>query len=251
MELDGKVALVTGGSSGIGRAISELFAKEKAQVVIADINSGEETVKAVLNGGGIAAFIRTDVRDSTQVQRLVEETVAKYGGVDVVCNNAGIDAKRCLIDTSEDVWDMILDTNLKGPFLVSKYVLPHMIVKKKGAVINIASQMGLVASENLSAYCASKAGLIQLTKVIALENARYGIRANCICPGPIQTSGLDKTFNLEHNPEEAKRSFMKKVPLNRFGKTEEIAQGALFLASDRSSYVTGQSLVVDGGYVIQ
>lgn len=251
MELDGKIAVVTGGSSGIGRAISELFAKEKAQVVIADINSGEETVKAVLNGGGIAAYIRTDVRDSTQVQRLIEETVAKYGGVDVLCNNAGIDVKRNLIDTSEDEWDMILDTNLKGPFLVSKYALPHMIARKKGVVINIASQMGLVATENLSAYCASKGGLIQLTKVIAVENARHGIRANCICPGPIQTPGLDKTFNLEHKPEEAKMSFMKKVPLNRFGKTEEIAQAALFLASDRSSYMTGQSLVVDGGYVIQ
>ena len=251
LELSERVAIVTGGSSGIGRAIVELLAKEGAKVVIADVNSGQETVKAVKSQGGTAAFIRTDVRDSTQVQRLVEQTVAKYGGVDIVCNNAGIDVTRNLVDTSEEEWGMILDTNLKGPFLVAKYALPHMTAKKRGVVINIASQMGHVGAENLSAYCASKAGLIQLTKVIALEYAKFGIRANCISPGPIQTPGLEQTFSIEPIPEEAKKSFIRKIPLSRFGGPEEVARTVLFLASDRSSYITGVSLLVDGGYIIQ
>jgi NAD(P)-dependent dehydrogenase (short-subunit alcohol dehydrogenase family) len=251
LELEGRVAIVTGGSSGIGRAISELFAKEKGRVVIADISSGEETAKAAQYGGGSATFIRTDVRDSAQVRRLVEETVATYGTVDIVCNNAGIELVHSIVDTSEADWETVLDTNLKGPFLVCKYALPHMVAKKKGVVINIASQMGLVGSENLGAYCASKAGLILLTKVMALEYARHGIRVNCICPGPIQTPASDRHFGLEPNPDQARRAFLREVPLNRFGKPEEIAQVALFLASARSSFMTGESVVVDGGYVIQ
>ncbi len=251
MELDGKVAIVTGGSSGIGQAISELFAKENAKVVIADISPREATAKATPNGENPAILIRTDVRDSAQVRRLIDETVAEYGGIDIVCNNAGIELVHSVVGMSEAEWDAVLDTNLKGPFLVSKYALPYMIAKKKGAVINIASQMGLVGSENLGAYCASKAGLILLTKVMALEYARYGIRVNCICPGPIQTPASDRHFNLERNPKEARKDFMSRVPLSRFGKPEEVAQSALFLVSDRSSFITGESLVVDGGYVIQ
>ena len=251
MELDGKVAIVTGGSSGIGRAISELFARENAKVVIADIGSDEVTVEATHDEKNPAIFIRTNVRDSAQVRGLIDEVVAECGGIDIVCNNAGIELVHSVVDMSEAEWDTVLDTNLKGPFLVSKYALPHMIAKKKGVVINIASQMGLVGSEKLGAYCASKAGLILLTKVMALEYARYGIRVNCICPGPIQTPASDRHFNQERNPEEARKDFMRSVPLSRFGKPEEIAQSALFLASDRSSFITGESLVVDGGYVIQ
>jgi NAD(P)-dependent dehydrogenase (short-subunit alcohol dehydrogenase family) len=181
----------------------------------------------------------------------VEETVANYHRLDIVCNNAGIDVTRSLVDTSEVEWNMTLDTNVKGPFLICKYALPHMSAKKKGVVINIGSQMGQVGAVGLSAYCASKAALIYLTKVIALEYAKFGIRANCINPGPIQTPGLEQTFALESAPEEAKKSFITKVPLNRFGRPEEIAAAALFLASDRSSYITGASLTVDGGYIIQ
>jgi NAD(P)-dependent dehydrogenase (short-subunit alcohol dehydrogenase family) len=201
--------------------------------------------------GGTVVFIRADVRDRVQVRTLVEETVATYGGVDIVCNNAGIDVTRSLVETTEDEWDATLDTNLKGPFLLCKYALPYMVAKKKGVVVNVASQMGHVAAENLSAYCASKAGLIHLTKVIALEYAKFGIRANCISPGPIQTPGLEQTFSIEPAPEEAKRNFIRKVPLNRFGTPEEIARGVLFLASDRSSYVNGASLVADGGYILR
>ncbi len=251
LELDGKVAIVTGGSSGIGRAICKLFAKEMARVVIADIRAGQETIKATQKEGRTPIFVKTDVRDDSEVRALVAETVARFGSIDIVCNNAGIEVMRGVASTSEAEWDMVLDTNLKGPFLVSKHALPYMIAKKGGVVINIASQLGLVGLENLGAYCASKAGLVMLTKVIALEYAKYGIRANCICPGPTQTPALDKGFELERNPREARKSFIRKVPLKRFARPEEIAQGALFLASDRSSFMTGDSLVVDGGYIIQ
>lgn len=252
MELDGKIAIVTGGGSGIGRAISRLYAAEGAKVVIGDIKAdGEVTVEDIRKHGHDAIFVRTDVRDPSQVRRLLDATVEKYGGVDIVCNNAGIELVRPLVDTTEEEWDMVINTNLRAAFLVSKYALPHMIRKRKGVIVNIASQLGLVGFENLTVYCASKGGLILLTKAMALEYAKHGIRVNCICPGAIDTPMLDREVKLMEDPDEARRMFVSKHPLGRLGTPEEIAQAALFLASDRSSFVTGESLVVDGGYVIQ
>ncbi len=251
LELENKVAIVTGGSSGIGRAIAVLFAKEGAKVVVADINSAEEVLKTIRQNGGRAEFIKTDVSDSSQVKRLVDETLRLFGAVDIVCNNAGIELLKLLTDTGENEWDRVIDTNLKGPFLVCKYVLPHMISRRRGVIVNTASQLGIVGAEKFTAYCASKGGLILLTKALALECAKYGIRVNSICPGAIETPLLEREVNLDKDPEEAKMRFVSKHPLGRLGNPEEIANAALFLASDRSSFVTGESLVVDGGYVVQ
>lgn len=248
-ELEGKVAIVTGGNSGIGRSISELFSQEGAKVVIADIQEGEVAQNLVKQGGN-AKFVRTDLRESSQVQRLIEACVSAFGGIDIVCNNAGVGQNQLVSDTTEEEWDRIVDTNLKSIFLMSKYAVPHMVKRNEGAIVNTSSQLGLTALAGRAAYCASKAGVILLTKVLALEYAKYGLRVNCVCPGPIQTPMLEFTHNQEADPAEARRSIISRVPLGRIGIPGEIAQAVLFLASKRSSYVTGQHLVVDGGYVI-
>ena len=251
LELANKVAIVTGGSSGIGQAISLLFAREGAKVMIADINSADDTLATIRNAGGQAEFINTDVSDSSQVRRLVSETLRMLGAVDVVCNNAGVELLKLVTETGEDEWDRVIDINLKGPFLVSKYVLPHMISKKDGAIVNIASQLGVVGAERFSAYCASKGGLILLTKAMALECAKYGVRVNCVCPGAIETPMLDREVNLENRPDEARIRFLSKHPVGRLGRPEEVANAVLFLASDKASFITGEALLVDGAYVAQ
>lgn len=249
MELDGKVALVTGGNSGIGRATAELLAKEKAKVVVGDIKEGE-TVRAIEKAGGIATFFQADVRDDTQSKRLADECIKKYGTLDIVCNNAGIAVVRPFLETTEEEWDNVVDTNLKSIFLISRHALPHMIKKRKGVIVNIASQLGIVAMENLAAYCATKAGVIHLTKAMALEHAKYGIRVNCVCPGAIDTPLTEGILKDGRDPVEGRKLLVGKHPIGRLGRPEEIAQAVLFLASDRSSFTTGSALVVDGGYTI-
>jgi NAD(P)-dependent dehydrogenase (short-subunit alcohol dehydrogenase family) len=253
MELDGKVAIVTGGNSGIGRAISEVFARENARVVIGarNVEKGDQTVEAIQKKGGIAAFVRTDVRESSQVKHLVEEAVARYGTVDIVCHCAGTELVKLLVDTTEEEWDRVMNTNVKGAYLVSKYALPYMIAKRKGTIINISSQLGFVAFERFSAYCASKGAIIQLTKAMALEYAKYGIRVNCVCPGAIDTPMVDRELAFFEDPAETRSKIMTDHPIGRIGRPEEVAEAVLFLASDRSSFIVGESLIVDGGYVIK
>jgi NAD(P)-dependent dehydrogenase (short-subunit alcohol dehydrogenase family) len=253
MELDGKVAIVTGGNSGIGRAISEVFARERARVVIGarNVEKGNQTVEAIQKKGGIADFVRTDVQDSSQVKHLVEEAVTRYGTVDIVCHCAGAELVKLLVDTTEDEWNTVMNTNARGAFLVSKFALPYMIAKKKGAIINISSQLGFVGFEKFSAYCASKGAIIQLTKAMALEYSKYGIRINCVCPGAIDTAMVDRELALFENPVELRRKIMEDHPIGRIGRPEEVAEAVLFLASERSSFIVGESLVVDGGYLIK
>jgi len=249
MDLENKVAIVTGGCSGIGSSIAELFAREGAQVIIGDIKKDQISLARIKSRGRTAAlFVQTDVRNSLDVQNLVDKTIANYGTIDVVCNDAGIELVRPLIQTTEEEWNRVLDTNLKGMFLISKFALPHLIKKKKGSIINIASQLGLVGLERWAAYCASKGGVIMLTKAMAVEYGTYGIRVNCICPGAIETPMMERELELEKNPEEAKRHFINLHPIGRLGRPEEVAEAALFLASDRSSFITGSALVVDGGF---
>lgn len=158
---------------------------------------------------------------------------------------------RNLVDTTEDEWNLTLDTNLKSVFLASKFALPYMIRKQHGVIVNVSSQLGLVGLDGLSAYCASKAGIILITKVMALEYVKYGIRVNCVCPGAVNTPMLDEDLRQEPDPAKFLEMHTKKHPIGRIGRSEEIAEAVLFLASDRSSFVLGESLVVDGGYVIQ
>jgi dihydroanticapsin dehydrogenase len=249
LELEGKVALVTGGNSGIGRAIAELFAREKAKVAIADIKPGE-TVQAIEREGGTATFMQADLRNDPQVKRVVDGCVKKYGTVDILCNNAGIELVRPLLETTEEEWDRVVDTNLKSVFLVSRHALPYMIEKRKGVVVNTASQLGIVARENLAAYSATKAGVILLTKAMALEHAKDGIRVNCVCPGAVETQMTDRILRNGRDPKKGRKMLIGNHPIGRLGRPEEIAQAVLFLASERSSFVTGAALVVDGGYTI-
>ncbi|MDA4135572.1 MAG: glucose 1-dehydrogenase [Thaumarchaeota archaeon] len=250
LELSGKVAIVTGGDSGIGKAISELFAAEGASVVIVDIADGT-VADSISKGGGIAWHVKADVRSDQDAGRIVEAAVSKFGGVDVLCNNAGIELMKPMIETTEDEWDRVLDTNLKGVFLLSKHVIPEMIKRGGGSIVNTASQLGLVGLESFSAYCASKGGVILLTKAMALEHTRHNIRVNCVCPGPVETSMLERELMAQPNPDEAAKIWAERLPIRRFGTPGEVAQAVLFLASGRSSFSVGQILVVDGGYTIR
>jgi len=251
LELSGKVAIVTGGDSGIGKAISELFAAEGASVVIADMNDGG-TADSISKegGGGRAIYVKTDVRNEKHVMRLVAQTKRRFGGIDILCNNAGIELLKPLTQTTEEEWDRVLQTNLKGVFLASKHVIPEMVERGGGAIVNTASQLGLVGLENFTAYCASKGGVILLTRSMALECARQNIRVNCICPGPVQTPMLERELLTEPDPTAARKMWAGRQPIGRLGQPREIAQAALFLASERSSFVIGHALVIDGGYTL-
>ena len=249
LELADKVAIVTGGDSGIGKAISELFATEGASVVVADITDNG-TAESISKKGWTAAHVKVDVGDEAQVRELVSTTVSRFGGIDILCNNAGIELLKPLTETTEEDWDKLFHVNLKGVFLVSKHAIPEMIGRGGGTIVNTASQLGLVGLQNFSAYSASKAGVILLTKSMALECARQNIRVNCICPGPVQTPMLERELLTEPDPEAARRMWAGRQPIGRLGLPEEIAQAALFLASARSSFVIGHALVIDGGYTL-
>ena len=248
-ELEGKIAIVTGGNSGIGKAIAELFSKEGAKVMIADLQDSG-VASSIVWKGGTAKFLKTDVRNVEQVKNLVARTIVEFEKIDILCNDAGVEQNRSIAETSEEEWDKIIDTNLKGVFLTTKAAFPYLTKSRDGAIVNIASQLAEAALAGRAAYCASKAGVVMLTKVLSLEFSGYGVRVNCVSPGPIQTPMLDRTNDLNADPAEARRALLSKVPLGRTGAAEEIAQAVLYLVSSRSSYVTGHNLVVDGGYTV-
>jgi NAD(P)-dependent dehydrogenase (short-subunit alcohol dehydrogenase family) len=240
-----KVAIVTGGASGIGRATAILFAREGAKVVVADRDptGGQETVRMIEGEGGQAIFVQTDVSRAEDVQRMVRETVSTYGRLDVLFNNAGIGETAKVTEASVEHWDKVLAVNLRSVFLGCKYAIPEMVKVGGGSIINNASILAEVGFSNAPAYSASKHGVVGLTQTIALDHAAEGIRANTVCPGfirtPMVTEGLD--------PET--RDYIAGLhPLGRMGEPEEVAEAVLFLASDRSSFVTGTCLFVDGGY---
>jgi len=248
-KLDGKVALVTGAGSGMGRATALLFAQEGAKVAIADYapTVGRETVRMIKKAGYEAIFIETDVSKAANAERMVKTTVETYGRIDILHNNAGIPGRRMVptAETTEKEWDLVFDVNLKGVFLGSKYAIPVMLDQGGGVIINTASVAGIQASPNISAYCASKAGVILLTKAMALEYGKLNIRVNCICPSFVQTPFSEPLIPVD---PEARQAFMRTQPMGRIGQPGEIAQAALYLASDDSAFVTGITLVVDGGW---
>jgi NAD(P)-dependent dehydrogenase (short-subunit alcohol dehydrogenase family) len=245
--LKGKIALVTGGSSGIGRAAAQLFSREGAKVVIADINveGGEETVKDISSAGGEACFVRTDISKSAEVEALIKKIIEIYGRLDCAYNNAGILVKMTsVVDHTEETWNRTLETNLKGTWLCMKHEIPQMLEQGSGAIVNTTSTAYfMVGNKNRSAYAASKAGIVSVTKVAALEYAEYGLRINAICP-IARTPGLERLF--EELPQ-ADADFITQIPLGRIAAPEEIAEGALWLCSDASSFVTGHVLAMEGG----
>jgi NAD(P)-dependent dehydrogenase (short-subunit alcohol dehydrogenase family) len=249
MRLANKVALITGGTSGIGEASALLFAKEGAKIAIAGRNEerGHSVTEQILKEGGSAIFIRTDVRKSEECRRAVDETVRAFGRLDVLFNNAGVFYPHTALDCTEEEWDLQIEINLKGTFLMSKFALPGMIQQGSGIIINNSSGWGIVGGDAAVAYCASKGGVVLLTRAMAIDHGRQGIRVNCICPGDVDTPML---------PEDARRRGLKwedylagcsNRPLGRIGTANEIAKAVLFLASDDTSFMTGAALVVDGG----
>ncbi len=243
MRLKDKITIVTGAGSGIGRAIASMFASEGARVVVADINDpgGNETVNIIKQSGGEACFIHTDVSQTTEVQNLIKETVKKYQRIDTLVNNAGMFMPRTSIDATEEAfWDRIFSVNVKSIFLTTKYAIPIM-KQTGGSIINIASSMGVRPLPNAAAYSSSKGAVITLTKAVALELAPYRIRVNCITPM------ITNTPMIKLIPEEIKIAASQKTPQGRLAEPEDMAYGALYLASDESIMVTGLVLEIDGG----
>jgi len=255
MRLEGRIAIVTGGSSGIGRATAELFAKEGAKVVIAarSEKKGEEAAEAIRNGGGDSYYIKADVSRFSDARNLVDLTVEKYGKIDILFNNAGTIVVNSLLETSEEEWDTVIGTNLKSVFLCSKHVIPHMIKNGRGSIVNTSSIYGLTGGPCYSAYTASKGGVTLLTKAMALELAQYNIRVNCICPANIMTEMVRNELQIWAKREgktvqEIKAHMADMQAIKRVPGPEEVAPAVLFLASDESSFITGAALTVDGGY---
>jgi NAD(P)-dependent dehydrogenase (short-subunit alcohol dehydrogenase family) len=244
-----KVALITGGSSGIGRAAAKLFSREGAKVVIADINvqGGEETVREITDAGGKALFVTTDVSKSAEVEALIKEIVERYNRLDCAYNNAGILGDVVsLVDHTEENWNRTIETNLKGTWLCMKYEIPQMLEQGSGSIVNTTATTGLyVGGKYRSVYSASKAGIVSLSKVAALEYAEYGLRVNVICPSA-RTPLLEQFFEI--NPE-AEADFTSQMPMGKIFAPEEIVEGALWLCSDASSFVTGHVLAAEGGFL--
>jgi NAD(P)-dependent dehydrogenase (short-subunit alcohol dehydrogenase family) len=252
--LRGKVAIITGAGSGVGQAGARIFGREGAKVVVGDIepSSGKETVKLVKDAGGEATFVKMDGGKISDVRRLVDTTVNVYGKLDILWSHAGIPGPGRLEDTEEAEFDRAMDVNLKGPFFCAKYAAPYMIKAGGGSIIFTASGAALRSSKLSPSYAAAKGGLIPFTMSLAVSLAQYKIRANCICPGfidsPMCRIFVDRKGELKGEAlENAVRMFGKNVPMERLARPEEIAYAALFLASDEASYITGAILPVDGG----
>jgi 3-hydroxybutyrate dehydrogenase len=251
--LDGKVALVTGGSSGIGRATALTFAREGAKLVIADMNEdgGQQTVHMITENGGEATFVRVDVANATEVAAMISKAVETYGRLDCAHNNAGV-TQRAYPSTAEfpeDDWHRVLAINLTGVWLCMKYEIPQMLRQGSGAIVNTASVAGLVGLAGRSAYVASKHGVVGITRTAALEYAKAGIRVNCVCPGYIRTPMV--AYVLQHEGRQLEEQMVAREPIGRLGTPEEIAETVVWLCSDAASFVTGHTMTVDGGFVAQ
>jgi len=250
-QFEGKVALVTGAASGIGRASALAFARAGAKTVVADVvvEGGEETVRMIKAAGGDALFVRTDVSKAAEVETLIQQVVETYGRLDYAHNNAGIEGEGApTADCTEENWDRIININLKGVWLCMKYAIPQMLKHGGGAIVNTASVAGLVGVPGGSAYSAAKGGVVQLTRTVALEYATAGIRVNAVCPGAIRTPMVER---IVANRPEVEAVIIALEPIGRLGKPEEIAEAVVWLCSDAASFVTGVPLPVDGGWVAQ
>ena len=247
-QLEGRVALVTGGSSGIGRATALTFARDGAKVVAADVNAegGEETVSMVKEAGGDAIFVKTNVSSSAEVETLINKTVETYGQMDCAFNNAGISGSMSLTHKrTEEEWDLTININLKGVWLCMKHEILQMLQQGGGTIVNTSSAAGLVGATAASAYSASKHGVVGLTKTAALEYAQRGIRINAVCPGAVRTPMLENCLTLR---PEGEQQILAMEPIGRLASPEEIAEAVVWLCSDAASFVTGHAMAVDGGW---
>ena len=252
-QLEGKVSLVTGGSSGIGRATALAFGREGAKVVVSDVNAegAEETVATIKEAGGESTFVHADVSRAADVESMIQRVLQVYGRLDCAYNNAGIEGESTvrLHEYPEDHWDRLIGINLKGVWLCLKSEIPVILEQGGGAIVNTASGAGLVGSRLLSAYTASKHGVVGLTKAAALEYAQDGIRVNAVCPGPIDTGMMQRLIVSRDKYDSTISS--REPAAARLGKPQEVAEAVLWLCSDAASFVTGHAMSVDGGYVAQ
>lgn len=250
LDYSGKTALIVGGTSGIGLAAAEQFVQQGAAVVVAGRSSdnGEAAAGRLVELGGKAMFVRTDVRDEAQVKNLVDQTLSGFGRLDVVVNCAGVMNRILLTELEQPDWDLVLDTNLRGVYLVCKHALPPMIQQGRGAVVNVASYLGAFgARETSPAYGASKAGVVALTRSLALQAGPGGVRVNAVCPAFVVTPPNEHIIHSAPGPVAKEREIARPYPLGRLGRPKDIAAAILFLASDEAAWITGASLLVDGG----
>ncbi len=248
MRLKDKVAIITGGGSGFGEVTARLFAREGAAIMLADINgeAAQTVADSIASEGGQVGWARTDVTSSSSVEAMVQAALNRFGRVDILFNNAGIEGFGTVVDTDENTWERIFAVHVRGTYLCSKYALPAMIEGRRGgSVVNVSSVAGLVGIRNMTAYSAAKGAILSMTRSMAVDFAQYGVRVNCVAPGTTMTPMGQRLVEGDTPEQLALR--MSRYPLNRFGRPEEIANAVLFLASDESSYATGSCLVVDGG----
>jgi NAD(P)-dependent dehydrogenase (short-subunit alcohol dehydrogenase family) len=253
MRLAGKNALITGGGSGIGRAMALAFVAEGARVFVADMrgDDAEETVLQVQQVGGDAAAFQADVSLSAEVQAMIGACLDRFTRIDVLCNNAGIGSTQSVVDTPEDLWEAVFAVNVRGMFLCCKYALPHMIEAGGGVIVNTASVAGLVGLKNRAAYCASKGAVVSLTRAMAVDHVQQKIRCNCICPGTVDSPWVGRLLDAAPDPAAERAALVARQPMGRLGTPEEVARAAVYLASDDADFVTGSALVIDGGLTAQ
>jgi NAD(P)-dependent dehydrogenase (short-subunit alcohol dehydrogenase family) len=252
MDFMGKVAIVTGGGAGIGQATAREFAARHAAVAIVDrdAKTGQETAAEIRGRGGAAEFFPLDISKAAEVARTIPQIVARFGGIDILVNNAGIQRYGTVTTTAEEVWDEVMNVNLKGAFLMSKHAIPEMLKRGGGAIVVTGSVQSRGALGNSVAYVTSKHALLGLTRAMALDHARENIRVNCVCPGAIDTPMLRWSASLDPHPEKVLEACNRLHPVGRMGQAEEVARLIVFLASDLASFITGESVAVDGGLLI-
>jgi NAD(P)-dependent dehydrogenase (short-subunit alcohol dehydrogenase family) len=247
--LSGQIALLTGAASGIGRALAVLFAAQGAVVALLDKDAagGRAAERAIAGDGGQALFLEADITDNTICRQAVNTVCEKFGGLDILVNNAGIILRATVLETSEAQWDQVMAVNVKAAYLLSKYAIPEMARRGGGVILNIASGWGLVGGPRAAAYCASKGALVQLTRSMAIDHGPENIRVVCLCPGDTDTPLLSEEAEQLGETQDRFRAAASQRPLGRIGQPEDIARAGLFMVSQAAAYVTGTTLVVDGG----